>query len=57
MIQKNPADAFAAMMEMIDEMHRIIVLEDANIPAITAAADRATAKLNRPRVIDGGKQD
>lgn len=57
MIQQNPADAFAAMMEMIDEMHRVIVLEDADLPLIADAAERAAAKLNRPRVIDGGKVD
>ncbi len=55
MIQKNPADAFAAMMEMIDEMHRVIVLEDAELPAIADAAERAAAKMIRPRVFDGGK--
>lgn len=57
MIQKNPADAFAAMMEMIDEMHRVIVLEDADLPTIADAAERAAKKLDRPRVIDGGKVD
>lgn len=57
MIRKNPSDALDAIMTMIDDLHRVIVVEDASIEDITDAVDKAATKMERPRVIEGGRKD
>jgi len=56
MILKNLSDSFTAMCDMIDDLHAKLVVEGEDDVITIAAHVRAAArKLERPRVIDGGK--
>ena len=55
MIERNPRDALAGVIEMIDRLHRVIVEDNAEIEAITADIEKEAIGVERPRVIDGGK--
>ena len=57
MIKRNLRDGLAGITEMIDRMHRVIVEDDADIETIIAAFENEAIRLDRPRVIDGGKAD
>ena len=57
MIKRNLRDGLAGITEMIDRMHRVIVEDDADIETIIAAFENEAIRLERPRVIDGGKAD
>lgn len=57
MIVKTPADLFRSMCDLIGDLHRKVGVEDAGVEAAAEVIYAATKKLERPRVIDGGKQD
>lgn len=58
MIKKSPADAFDAVCEMIDDLHRQLVIEgEDDDNKVIACINAASEKLRRPKVIDGGRKN